>query len=58
VIEPLSGLATLKSSKGLIAAVQTCHAQRWRFDFVVGVGAQTNERDGWSTLPAKGPILP
>jgi hypothetical protein len=27
VIEPLSGMATLKGSKGLVAAVQTCHAQ-------------------------------
>jgi nicotinamide mononucleotide transporter len=49
VIEPLSGPATLKGSKGLIAAVQTCHAQRWQFEaeeFVVGVGVQTSERDG------------
>jgi hypothetical protein len=32
VLEPVSGQAARKGSKMLIAAVQTCHAQRWRFD--------------------------
>jgi hypothetical protein len=32
VLEALSDQATYKGSKRLITAVQSCHAQRWRFN--------------------------